>query len=478
MCAYLSCITLEEMTLLTHCWLHLAFYLHSNLGPKKLSAMYQCTGTPLHVSYALPQLLAFYNNDSNAEIAKQIHKWQTISSICLYRWCGRPQSIQMPISYSEASWTGMLNFRTCTWDDETVNILKSCRGTAQQHNDQPKNDEYHDDILPPLVDFDKSLPFLRGGIPQYNDDGNNNSYWERWPELQNSKLFFGIGDGAAANIGSKCGTRSSGSDDVQRIACTIGTSAAARVCLPLPLTAPDDDSITVSPGLFCYRVNKDVILLGGALTDGGSVVEWARNLFNLQSTELFDTCLGQVTSMYESRSSITSSSAGSLAMATMVPFLTGERSTGYRSGARGCISGLTRETTSVDIMYSCLESVILRLSCILRLIDSVCSSQKDKVLVASGNALENNTLWRQMLADCSAMNVIVDAEANEGTSRGIAMLMASSIRQEYANNRLIEEPLVIQSETTVNIQARQYWEVASSTQESLIEAVNGPSLFS
>ena len=441
--------------------------------------MYQRTGTPLHVSYALPQLLAFYKKDSNAEIAKQIDKWQTISSICLYRWCGRPQSIKMPISYSEASWTGMLNFRTCTWDDETINILfKSCRGSVQQHNDQSKDEEYEDmDILPPLVDFDESLPFLRGGIPQYNNDGSDNSYWERWPELQNPslKLFLGIGDGAAANIGSKCGTRSSESDiNSQRIAVTIGTSAAARVCLPLPLTA--SDSITVPSGLFCYRVNKDVILLGGALTDGGSVVEWARNLFKLQSTESFETCLAEVTNMYERRSSGTSSSSESLAM---IPFLTGERSTGYRSGARGCISGLTRETTSVDIMYSCLESVMMRLCCILRLIESVCSSHQGKVLVASGNALQCNTLWRQMLADCSSMNVIVDAEANEGTSRGIAMLTASSIRQECSDNMdfSIEERLAIKSKTTANIQAKQYWEEASSTQESLIDSVIGPSSF-
>ena len=452
--------------------------INSNLGPEKLSAMYQRTGTPLHVSYALPQLLAFYKNDNNAERAKQIHKWQTISSICLHRWCGRPQSIKMPINYSDASWTGMLNFRTCTWDDETINILfKSCRGSVQQHNDQSEDEEYHN-ILPPLVDFDESLPFLIKGIPQYNDDGSSNSYWGRWPELQSPSLrmFFGIGDGAAANIGSKCGSRSSETDGTQRIACTIGTSAAARVCLPLSSTAPDDDSITVPPGLFCYRVNKDAILLGGALTGGGSVVEWARNLFNLQSTESFETCLAEVTTMYERRSSGTSSLSESLAM---IPFLTGERSTGYRSGARGCISGLTRETTSVDIVYSCLESVILRLSCILRLIESVCSSHQDKVLVASGSALERNTLWRQMLADCSSMSVVVDDEANEGTSRGIAMLMACSIRQEYSNNMncSIEERLIIKSKTSANVQTKEYWEEASSTQESLINAVIGPSSF-
>jgi len=84
-----------------------------------------------------------------------------------------------------------------------------------------------------------------------------------------------------------------------------------------------------------------------------------------------------------------------------------------------------------------------------------------------------------MLADCSSMNVIVDAEANEGTSRGIAILMASSIRREYSNNMncTIEELLTIKSKTNANMQARQYWEKAGAAQESLIDSVIGPSSF-
>jgi gluconokinase len=84
------------------------------------------------------------------------------------------------------------------------------------------------------------------------------------PELRTAQLFLGIGDGACANIGSKCLTGS-------RIAVTIGTSAAAWVCLRSGLSS---SIITVPNGLFCYRVDKSHILVGGgALTDGGSVIE-------------------------------------------------------------------------------------------------------------------------------------------------------------------------------------------------------------
>ena len=207
--------------------LSLQHVLHRNLGSDKLKAMYQRTGTPsIHTSYALPQLRAFYGNPDNQEIAKQIRKWSTISSICLHRWCGRPQHIEMPISFSEASWTGMLNFRTCSWDDEAVELFEKCKGIVQYsttEKDQQDGDHFGYngiDLLPPLVDFNSALPFLRGGIPQYNYDGSANSYYHKWPELQSKtvRLYFGVGDGAAANIGSKCGEYAS--NDERRIAVT------------------------------------------------------------------------------------------------------------------------------------------------------------------------------------------------------------------------------------------------------------------
>ena len=194
------------------------------------------------------------------------------------------------------------------------------------------------------------------------------------------------------------------------------------------------------PGLFCYRVHRELVLVGGALTDGGSVVEWARALLNMKDEESFKTCLEQVAHEYEKSCTEAFAGVGTASSAsnsiTMVPFLSGERSIGFRGGAKGCISGLTRETTSTDIMHACLESVVLRLGCVLQLIKETCylhsvegTTSSRSILVASGNALERNTLWRQMLADCSSMDVIMDNDSREGSSRGAAVLMAASLNQ-------------------------------------------------
>jgi len=93
------------------------------------------------------------------------------------------------------------------------------------------------------------------------------------PALKNATLLLGLGDGACANIGSKCSVAG-------RIACTVGTSAAVHVCLPLKYP---DASIHVEKGLFCYRIDRVHVLVGGALTDGGSVFEWIAKLLNLES---------------------------------------------------------------------------------------------------------------------------------------------------------------------------------------------------
>ena len=85
---------------LTTLWFRDIFSLLRNLASEALDAMYQRTGAPLHAAYALPQLLDFYENAPEQE-CRRVHRWQTISSICLHRWMGGGK-IQMPISYSEA----------------------------------------------------------------------------------------------------------------------------------------------------------------------------------------------------------------------------------------------------------------------------------------------------------------------------------------------------------------------------------------
>lgn len=437
--------------------------LKRELSEEKLNSLYQTTGAPLHNAYAIGQLRVLYNHTlnsssqtmkNNLDVTKVDH-WTTIASYCLQRWSGKSK---IPISYSEASWTGLFNFHTCKWDDECCNLLpKSGRSKLPETVDNKNNYFYIEEFV------------------HANDNGvrKRNPYWDRWPELRGSgdnlqgkcKLTLGVGDGVCANIGSKCSTP-------ERIACTIGTSAAARVCLPYKIRKQDrkDDEFIVPFGLFCYRVDEEHVLLGGALTDGGSIIEFFRQLVNLEEDEPFNRCLSDATMKYKR-------DIGGCGMIknklSVIPFLSGERSTGFRGGASGSILGLTRETTTSDLLRSCLGGVVLRLNQILTLIESnkPNMTEPSKCIVASGNALERNSLWRQMLADCTGKRVVSDSDANEGTSRGVAVLM-SHVLNEHKTNKMEEEILVIKDEELPNCLSEQFWSKQKEYQDSAINCIS------
>lgn len=389
----------------------------------------------------------------------------------------------------------MLDFRSGRWDPECLDLLsKECR---------------------------ESLPEVRNDAFSFRDTTSvKNSFLERWPEMGHATrsasnhsgdrcLFFsGFGDGACANIGTKC-------TSTDRIAVTIGTSAAARICIPMPLCdievhqTEDDNSkiqtesgakrmklngnnyisnkdvdFEVPFGLFCYRIDSNTVLLGGALTDGGSVIAWMRDLFNLQSESAFLNCLSKVDESYnklshngKDESECTSGLNQKAHNLVFLPFLSGERSTGYRENANGCLLGLTRSTTCADLLQESMESVVLRIHAIVRLIQkALASDSKDQCIVTSGNALENNALWRQMLSDCSNMSVVVDSDGNEGTSRGAALLVAKSLVYSSSinileNHAIVKEPLIIKYSSNARKDYQSYWTRKNKEQEALINKV-------
>jgi ribulose kinase len=140
-------------------------------------------------------------------------------------------------------------------------------------------------------------------------------------------------------------------------------------------------------------------------------------------------------------------------------------------------------------MYASLESVVLRLGQVLRLISEACATQRllrdatnvdganvENILVASGTALERNPLWRRMLADCTSLDVIVDGDsAEEATSRGVAMLLAESLQESgQCNKRVygdIEQPLVVVDETIHNPIAEEHWNKRLKSQETVLDAI-------
>ena len=327
----------------------------------------QRVGTLFHTSY-LPARFLWLEREY-PELLKRARYWMSLGEYFLFRWT---RFAQRACSYSVASWTGLLNRQQLTWDSELLSALPI---TVDQ--------------LSSLVDHDESVGTLCA------------EYANRWSALRNAKWFPTVGDGAAANIGSGC-------IDSSRIALTVGTSSAMRVVTPTPTLPRIAGEGEIPWGLWSYRVNRDTELIGGALSEGGSLFKWMIETLNL----------GQGV---EKELATLEPDAHGL---TMLPFLAGERAPNWNADARGAIIGLHLNTRPIDIVRAGLESVAYRLGLIFELLHS--AVPKANQVVASGGALINSPAWTQIITDTLGVPVIVSAES-EATSRGAALLALKAL---------------------------------------------------
>ncbi|ETL82158.1 hypothetical protein L917_17598 [Phytophthora nicotianae] len=333
----------------------------------ELDEAHNRTGTVIHPAYAPATFLRLHKEEP--ELVERVTKWQSISGYLIGKWTTAGQQDGcLPISFSEASWMGLLDFRRSQWDSKLLELIGM---------DSNK--------MPPVAD--SSVPF----------SGLNAKFARRWPELEIVPFFLGVSDGAAANIGSKC-------LDASRIAVTIGTSAALRVVL-------SEDAMKnakVPKGLWCYRIGRDHVLLGGALSDGGSVFKFFRESLRLSDEDL--------TSQLEKI-------APTKHCLTILPFLSGERAPGWLENATCTISGINKWTTPIEFLRAGMESIALRIGVLFSLL--AFSADLDATVVVSGTALTSSPVWRQMIADCLGKKLILEASAIETTSRGLAVLIGT-----------------------------------------------------
>ena len=269
----------------------------------------------------------------------------------LLRMTGRLAS-----SLSMASGTGLLDQSGGTWDPA---MLEAAGVAARQ--------------LPPIDD----APVRGLELP-----------WQRrWPALEDTLWLPAAGDGACSNLGSGC----IGPD---RVALNVGTSAALRLVTE---AAP-----SVPWGLWHYRVDARRHLVGGATSEGGNVWAWARRVLALPERD------GAVE---EALAAAEPDGHG----LTALPFLAGERSTGWHEDARAALTGLGLATTAPDMLRALLEAVAFRLGAVYERLAPLASS--DHMVVATGGALARSPTWARIVADVLGRPLEISALA-EASGRG------------------------------------------------------------
>ncbi len=221
-------------------------------------------------------------------------------------------------------------------------------------------------------------------------DNLRSEYASSWPALRNAKWMPATGDGATSNIGSGCFTR-------ELIAINVGTSGAMRTCWPA-------DRVQIPKGLWCYRADRQHALIGGALSNAGDVFEWCRTRLRIDTAEV--------------EAQLSAGKPDSHAL-TVLPFFSGERSTGWHDSARAAFHGLSLSTQPIDILRASLEAVCYRFAAIYeRLKDELSPNAR---IIASGGGILASRSWTQMMSDVIGVPVVASGVA-EASSRGAALL--------------------------------------------------------
>lgn len=318
------------------------------------------TGAGLYANYLPAKLL--WLSRSQPGVFKETVWWMSFGEFLYFRLFGERR-----VSISMASGTGLLDQRRCVWDEQVLHAL-------------PIETEQ----LSHIAEYTKNLPTLAP------------SYARRWPSLAEIPWYLPLGDGACNNIGS-------GGVNAEQAVVMVGTSGAIRV-------VRETDDFGVPEGLWTYRVDGKRIVQGGALSAGGNVFAWLVHTLLATDRESLEDELREV--------------APDSHGLTVLPFLAGERSPGWRSDAHAAILGMTLATTPADMARATLEGVAYRFGLVFSLL--VREIGQVRGIIGSGAGLLHSPAWMEIMTDVLGRTIAASA-VEEATCRGAALLALEAL---------------------------------------------------
>lgn len=319
----------------------------------------QRTGTRVHSSY-WPARLRWLAK-TRPEVVRAAGHYLSLGDYLMLRLTGT-----LVTGTSTASWTGLVDRHTADWYPELVEISGI----------DPRR-------LPPIHHLDQPVPVA---------EAEQKMIAKRWPMLAQATWFAPITDGLAANVGL-------GAHDETAIGASCATSGSLRVLVrEMPETLPT--------GLWCYRVSHDRALLGGALNDVGRALAWA------DVTLAVDQVGAQALS-----DALTAEPHPTTPL--VLPFFSGERSTGWSADARAVMVGVTAASAPAEVYRGVVEGIALSYARIASQLREV-APQPEKLFAGGGVAADRPELM-QVMAD-AMRTPVTPVTIKRSTLHGTALL--------------------------------------------------------
>lgn len=334
-----------------------------------VDAMYRRTGCPFSAMYH-PARLRWWEKcrtGSSAGALKRpglnLRKYAAIKDVIIYRltgkWC---------TDASIASATGLMDIRTWRWDAEAMELA----GITEEQ-------------LPGVVGPTDVVGTTAGGVP----------------------VIAGASDGALANVGAA-------GFDSDACVITLGTSGAVRRIV----TAPRFDA---QRRTWCYVVERDRWLHGGAINSGGIAVQHAVQLGYGQGEK----------ALKQAHAEAATVAAGCDGL-RVLPFITGERGLIWPPQAKWTVIGQTSQHTPAHLVRATMEGVAFCIAAMWGVVkDEGTEGRRDEVGIGSASftsslplltgGVVRSAAWRQIVADVLGI-ALQPIEAADASAIGAAML--------------------------------------------------------
>lgn len=366
------------------------------------------TGCPLHVSYVPGKLR--YVAETDAETWAACTRWVSPGEYLFGKLFGWER---VTASHSMASATGLFDQTRQEWDKKTLALVPGMTG----------------DKLSPVSDEPVS--------------GLGASYRDTLAAVADVPWFPALGDGACSNMG--CGAVTP-----DTMALMVGTSGALRVMVP------GETPPALPPGLWRYQADTKRFLLGGALSNGGSVWAWLKRLVHLPDVS-DDELEAQIAALPPDGHGL-----------TVLPFLAGERAPLWRDDLRATIHGLSSATTPIELARAHLEAVALRFAVVRQALEPIVPVGSARIL-GTGAGLIASPTWAQIIADAVGEPLLVSSE-EQASSRGAVLW----VRERLGLGHLESAPLPPVTQTiTPNTEAADTYRRAGERQAWLLKQVDG-----
>lgn len=363
--------------------------------------LYHATGTPIHPMAPLAKLVWF--GAEQPDLARRVRRWVSIKEYLLARLCDSDV-----VDHSVASATGLWDLHTLDWHDAALDAA----GVDADQLGRP---------VPTTTVLDHLVPSTAEqlGLPV------------------ETRVVVGASDGVLANLGV-------GAIEPGVVALTIGTSGAIRETAHEPRT--DTDMRT-----FCYALSEQHWVLGGAISNGGLVLQWINGLVGDDYDELT-----------VAAAEVPAGSDGVL----MLPYLTAERAPRWSPLRGGVLFGLGVEHGRGHIARAAMEGVALQLRLVADALRETTDREFETVRVTGG--FVSSDLWLQIVADVLGTDLEVP-ETAQGAAWGAAMLALQGVEQIDDLAETAEQVQIART-ITHDAQAAERYEAVAERYAALVDA--------